>query len=49
MPDLGGRVIALAGGTGGLGAATAKLLAAEGARLVIGYHRDAGCVRVIPS
>lgn len=41
MPDLGGRTIAVAGGTGGLGGATARLLAAEGARLVIGYSRDA--------
>ena len=31
MPSLQGRVIALAGATGGWGAATAKLLAAEGA------------------
>jgi len=42
MPDLGGRRIALAGGTGGLGAATAKLLAAEGARLVLGFAGNAG-------
>ena len=44
MPEIGsrlsGRVILLAGGTGGLGAATAKLLAAEGARLVIGYSEN---------
>lgn len=31
----------LAGGTGGLGAAAARLLAAEGARLIIGFRRDA--------
>ncbi len=37
MPDLRGRVVLLAGGSGGLGAATTRLLAAEGARLVIGY------------
>lgn len=42
MPSsLTGRTIVLAGGTGGLGAATARLLAAEGARVVAGYHRDA--------
>ena len=35
---LAGRVVVLAGGTGGLGAATASLLAREGARLVIGYR-----------
>ena len=34
---LAGRVVVLAGGSGGLGAATARLLAREGARLVIGY------------
>ena len=37
---LRGRVIALAGGSGGLGAATAALLASEGAELVIGYRSD---------
>ncbi len=37
---LEGRVIVLAGGTGGLGAATALLLAREGARLVIGYRSN---------
>jgi 3-oxoacyl-[acyl-carrier protein] reductase len=35
------REIVLAGGSGGLGSATAELLAAEGARLVIGYRRNA--------
>lgn len=35
-----GRDIVLAGGTGGLGAATAELLAAEGARLVISYRSN---------
>jgi NAD(P)-dependent dehydrogenase (short-subunit alcohol dehydrogenase family) len=35
------RLVLLAGGSGGLGAATARLLAAEGARLVIGFHREA--------
>jgi NAD(P)-dependent dehydrogenase (short-subunit alcohol dehydrogenase family) len=37
---LAGRTVILAGGSGGLGAATAMLLAAEGARLVIGYRAD---------
>ena len=37
---LEGRCVVLAGGSGGLGEATAKLLAAEGARLVIGYRSD---------
>jgi NAD(P)-dependent dehydrogenase (short-subunit alcohol dehydrogenase family) len=41
MPDaLGGRTILLAGGSGGLGSATAALLAEEGARLVIGYRAN---------
>jgi NAD(P)-dependent dehydrogenase (short-subunit alcohol dehydrogenase family) len=35
-----GLGIVLAGGSGGLGSATARLLAAEGARLVVGYHKN---------
>jgi NAD(P)-dependent dehydrogenase (short-subunit alcohol dehydrogenase family) len=34
------RVVVVAGGTGGLGAATAMLLAREGARLVVGYRAN---------
>jgi NAD(P)-dependent dehydrogenase (short-subunit alcohol dehydrogenase family) len=37
---LEGRLVVLAGGTGGLGAATAILLASEGARLVLGYRAN---------
>jgi 3-oxoacyl-[acyl-carrier protein] reductase len=37
---LRGRVIVLAGGTGGLGAATAALLVQEGASVIVGYARD---------
>ncbi len=37
---LGGRGVILAGGTGGLGAATAALLAREGAKLVLGYRAN---------
>lgn len=41
MPDsLHGLEIVLAGGAGGLGAETAHLLAAEGARLVVGFKSD---------
>ena len=41
MPDsLRDREIVLAGGSGGLGSATAELLAAEGARLTIGYRSN---------
>ncbi len=38
---LAGREIVVAGGTGGLGAAVAELLAAEGARLVLSYRANA--------
>lgn len=42
MPQsLQGREILLAGGSGGLGAATAEQLAAEGARLVISFRSNA--------
>jgi NAD(P)-dependent dehydrogenase (short-subunit alcohol dehydrogenase family) len=34
------RVVVVAGGTGGLGAATVALLAREGARLVVGYRSN---------
>jgi NAD(P)-dependent dehydrogenase (short-subunit alcohol dehydrogenase family) len=37
---LRGRVVIVAGGTGGLGAATVSLLAREGARLVVGYREN---------
>ena len=37
---LAGRVVVVAGGTGGLGAATVTLLAREGARLVVGYRAN---------
>jgi NAD(P)-dependent dehydrogenase (short-subunit alcohol dehydrogenase family) len=37
---LKGRVVVVAGGTGGLGAATVALLAQEGARLVVGYRSN---------
>ena len=40
--NLAGRVVVLAGASGGLGAATARLLAGEGSRLVIGYAHNAG-------
>ncbi len=42
MPEsvLKGREIVLAGGSGGLGAASSELLAAEGARLVVSYRSN---------
>ncbi len=39
---LAGRVILLAGGTGGLGAATAALLITEGAYPILGYRENKG-------
>lgn len=38
--SLAGKTVVVAGGTGGLGAATVALLAAEGARLVVGYRAN---------
>src|SRR5258708_29817293 len=37
---LSGRVVIVAGGTGGLGAATTMLLAREGAKLVVGFRSN---------
>jgi 3-oxoacyl-[acyl-carrier protein] reductase len=39
--DLAGKVSVVAGGSGGIGAATAQRVAAAGATVVLGYHRDA--------
>jgi NAD(P)-dependent dehydrogenase (short-subunit alcohol dehydrogenase family) len=41
MSTLQGRQIVLAGGTGGIGSAVARLLAGEGARLVASYRANA--------
>ena len=38
--SLAGRVVLVAGGTGGLGSATAALLARDGATVVAGYRQD---------
>jgi NAD(P)-dependent dehydrogenase (short-subunit alcohol dehydrogenase family) len=38
--QLAGKTIVVAGGTGGLGAATTMLLAREGAHLIIGYRKN---------
>jgi len=38
--QLAGKTVVVAGGTGGLGAATSMLLAREGARLIIGYRKN---------
>lgn len=37
---LAGKTVVVAGGTGGLGAATVALLAREGARLIVGYRNN---------
>jgi pteridine reductase len=38
--SLAGKTVIVAGGTGGLGAATVALLAGEGAHLIVGYQKD---------
>lgn len=38
--DLRGKVILITGASGGIGSATARALAAEGARLVLHAHRQ---------
>ncbi len=38
MPDLAGKVAVVVGGSGGIGAATCRLLACSGARVVVGYR-----------
>jgi len=38
--SLAGKTVIVAGGTGGLGAATVALLAGEGAKLIVGYRKD---------
>lgn len=44
---LAGRVILIAGGTGGLGAATAALLVTEGAYPILGYHSNRGRAELV--
>lgn len=38
---LNGKVAIIAGGTGGIGAAAARMLAEHGASVIVGYHRNA--------
>jgi 3-oxoacyl-[acyl-carrier protein] reductase len=42
---LDGRVAVITGGTGGIGAASARRLAAAGASVVVGYHANADAAR----
>lgn len=44
---LAGRAVIVAGGTGGLGAATVALLAREGARVVVGYRSNRARAQVL--
>jgi 3-oxoacyl-[acyl-carrier protein] reductase len=40
-PSLGGKVAVVTGGSSGIGAASVRLLAAAGARVVVGYYKGA--------
>ena len=47
MRQFEGKVAVITGATGGIGSATARLLASEGARLALGYHSGAERARGI--
>lgn len=46
--SLRNREIVLAGGSGGLGSAAAKLLESEGARVIVGFHSDPDRAAEVP-